>query len=117
MIPNLAIVLLSALSLVLSSTHDNTAKAQLRLNIAVVYSWHVGKAGSDVRWGDYEVGGGDGAMFASSVRSVKETHPDLPIFLFTNGNVSREEVKRDVTVVEVINQLLTHSVHLPQLSG
>ena len=66
----------------------------------MVFSWHVGNAKSDVRWGDDAVGG-TGNLFKAAVLSVRETHPDMPIYLFTNGVVLDEDTRRAITVVRV----------------
>ena len=76
------------------SLHEKKSIAQgvERDGCAVVFSWHVGNSVSDVRWGDDVVGGNNGNLFKAAVNSVRETHPDLPIYLFTNGRVIDSEI-------------------------
>lgn len=69
-------------------------------NTAVVFSWHVGNAISDTRWGHSAVGG-EGNLFKMAVQSVRDTHPDMPIYLFTNGVVTDAQTEKAITVIKV----------------
>jgi hypothetical protein len=70
---------------------------------AVVFAWHAAPSGgssSSSRSGSYEVGGRNN-MFRVAVRSVKDAHPQLPIFVFTNGIVSDPDTRSRVTIITV----------------
>jgi hypothetical protein len=71
---------------------------RLRNDVAVAFSWQVGRPGTDVRWGYREVGG-EGNMFKVAVKSIYETHPGMPIYLFTNGDLQDPEVHAMLTRV------------------
>ena len=66
-----------------------------------MFSWHVGNAVTDTRWGDDVVGGKKGNLFKAAVFSVKDTHPNMPIYLFTNGKIFDEYLLSVLTIVEV----------------
>lgn len=83
-----------------SDRHDGQVFQGQHKDTAVVFSWHVGNAESDVRWGDDAVGG-RGNLFKAAVLSVRQTHPDMPIYLFTNGAVLDEDTRNSITLVRV----------------
>lgn len=71
---------------------------RLRDDVAVVFSWQVGNPDSDVRWGSRQVGNA-GDMFKVAVKSIYETHPGMPIYLFSNGDLNDPEVRGMLTQV------------------
>ena len=81
------------------STSQSQFRAQFAGKVAVVFSWHVGIENSDVRWGSRLVGNA-GNMFAVAVKSVNEAHPELPIYLFTNGHVADLNTASRIEIIQ-----------------
>lgn len=68
----------------------------------IVFSWQsITNVKSDGRWGRSTVGTGN--EFRVAVKSIRDSHPSLPIFLFTNIQASNidADIRKNITVVEV----------------
>eukprot|EP01041_Mallomonas_annulata_P005410 gene5410-10825_t len=65
--------------------------------VAIAFSWHVASRKNDNRWGSTAIGSGN--EFKVAVLSVKNAHPEIPIYLFTNSKEIDPEVKRMLTVI------------------
>eukprot|EP00607_Mallomonas_marina_P009850 CAMPEP_0182419372 /NCGR_PEP_ID=MMETSP1167-20130531/3834_1 /TAXON_ID=2988 /ORGANISM="Mallomonas Sp, Strain CCMP3275" /LENGTH=572 /DNA_ID=CAMNT_0024594261 /DNA_START=114 /DNA_END=1832 /DNA_ORIENTATION=- len=66
---------------------------------AVVFSWHVSARKNDHRWGSASIGNGN--EFKVAVLSLKNSHPDLPVYVFTNAREIDPEIRQHVQIVNV----------------